>query len=64
MTDILDLMQESVVLLDCKARIVHWNAAAQALYGRCIDDVRGLRIDAVLQTRGGPLLDASDASGS
>ncbi|WP_144156068.1 ATP-binding protein [Paraburkholderia sp. BCC1885] len=62
-TAVLDLMQESVVLLDCKARIVHWNAAAQALYGRCIDDVRGLRIDAVLQTRGGPLLDASDAAG-
>lgn len=61
-TDVLNLMQESVVLLDCKARIVHWNAAAQALYGRDIEEVRGQRIDAVLPTRGGPSLAGDDAT--
>jgi PAS domain S-box-containing protein len=47
----LDLVHASVVICDTAGHILHWNAAAEQLYGRPRAEVTGQHIDAVTGTR-------------
>jgi PAS domain S-box-containing protein len=49
--DILDLLQESVVILDSETRITGWNAASERLYGWSCKEALGRRVHELLRTR-------------
>ncbi len=49
--DILDLLQESVVILDSETRITGWNAASERLYGWSFKEALGRRVHELLRTR-------------
>jgi PAS domain S-box-containing protein len=49
--DILDLLQESVVILDSETTITGWNAASERLYGWSFKEAVGRRVHELLRTR-------------
>ncbi|MEJ1968259.1 MAG: ATP-binding protein [Rhizomicrobium sp.] len=51
MSDLLDLVQESVVRHDADGRVTGWNAASQTLYGHSRSDAVGQPLHELLKTR-------------
>jgi signal transduction histidine kinase len=49
--DILDLLQESVVILDSETRVTGWNVASERLYGWSFKEAVGRPVHELLRTR-------------
>jgi PAS domain S-box-containing protein len=54
-SDILDLLDESVIVSGLDGRVLHWNAASERLYGWSSADAAGRVADDLLRTSGGPI---------
>ena len=54
-SDILDLLDESVIVRGLDGRVLHWNAASERLYGWSRADAAGRVADDLLRTSGGPI---------
>jgi C4-dicarboxylate-specific signal transduction histidine kinase len=54
-SDILDLLDESVIERGLDGRVLHWNAASERLYGWSRADAAGCVADDLLRTSGGPI---------